>query len=93
MEKEGYQFRITAQPSEDTTTTTGCNGSPLVASYAAAVAARPAPVARSTSPQSQGVALPQTATDAELRMMLGLLFCTMSLLLIVVWRRFRLSPA
>ena len=30
---------------------------------------------------------------AALRMMLGLLFCTMSLLLIVVWRRFRLSPA
>lgn len=34
VEKEGYQFRIAAQPSEDTTST-ACNGSPLVASYAA----------------------------------------------------------
>jgi prepilin-type N-terminal cleavage/methylation domain-containing protein len=35
VEKEGYQFRITAQPSEDATTATGCNGSTLVSSYAA----------------------------------------------------------
>jgi Tfp pilus assembly protein PilE len=35
VEKEGYQFRITAQPSEDATTATACNGSTLVSSYAA----------------------------------------------------------
>ncbi len=34
VEKEGYQFRITAQPSEDATSP-GCNGSTLAASYAA----------------------------------------------------------
>jgi Tfp pilus assembly protein PilE len=33
VEKEGYQFRITAQSSEDATGT-ACNGSPLVAGYA-----------------------------------------------------------
>jgi len=35
VEKDGYQFRITAQPSEDGTTSTACNGSTLVPTYAA----------------------------------------------------------
>jgi Ca-activated chloride channel homolog len=67
-----------------------------LASYAAAVAKQPAPVAGtrpSAAPRPQGVALPKTATDAELRMMFGLLLIAMSLLLLVVRRRFRLSPA
>jgi Ca-activated chloride channel family protein len=67
-----------------------------LASYASAVAKKTAPVAGtrpSATPKPQGIALPKTATDAELRMLFGLLLCAMSLLLLVVRRRLRPSPA
>ena len=58
------------------------------------VSAAPRPVApRAILPGGQnGVILPKTATDAELRLWFGLLLCVASLILIVVWRR-RRSPA
>ena len=57
-----------------------------VASAPEATVASPAlrPSATTATP---GVALPATATDSELRMMLGLLLCAASLALAVVGRR------
>lgn len=62
-----------------------------LARYTSAVAARPAPVAGvrslATSPRPQTVTLPKTATDAELRIIFGLILLSLSLLLIVLRRR------
>jgi len=72
------------------------SGAVQLASYSAAVAKQPAPAAGtrpSATPKPQGVALPKTATDAELRMMAGFILLAMSLMLLVLRRRFRFSPA
>jgi Ca-activated chloride channel family protein len=58
-----------------------------------AVSASPKPLAPKsfTVPSAQnGVILPKTATDAELRLWLGFVLCGASLILIVTWRRRRL---
>jgi Ca-activated chloride channel family protein len=48
--------------------------------------AKPAAAVPASATQS-GVALPKTATDAELRMMLGLMLCAVSLIVLVLARR------
>jgi Ca-activated chloride channel family protein len=62
-----------------------------VAAYAGAVAIHPAPASGGAQPapsrKPQGAALPQTATDAELRMWLGLALCLMSLLVLALRQR------
>jgi Ca-activated chloride channel family protein len=59
-----------------------------LATYAAvAVSSAPKPAAKFVSAPRGGATLPQTATDAELRLWLGLLLCTGGLLLLVIWRR------
>ena len=57
--------------------------------YAAVTVSREAkPVASGlASAAPAGVVLPKTATDAELRMMLGLILCTASLMLMAMRRR------
>jgi len=65
-----------------------------LAAYAkVAVASAPKPIApRAIMPSGQsGVILPKTATDAELRLWLGLLLCSMGLIVFVVRRR-RMTP-
>jgi Ca-activated chloride channel family protein len=61
------------------------------AELAPAIATRPAPVANApiAMPRTQrpGVALPKTATDAELRMMFGLALCLISMLIALALRR------
>ena len=60
-----------------------------------AVATSPKPLAPKSFavPSAQnGVVLPKTATDAELRLWLGLVLCGASVVLIVTWRR-RRHPA
>jgi len=86
--------RTPAQPTDLRKADTG--GAVQLASYSAAVAKQPAPAAGtrpSATPKPQGVALPKTATDAELRMMAGVILLAMSLMLLVLRRRFRFSPA
>jgi Ca-activated chloride channel homolog len=59
-----------------------------LATYAAvAVSSAPKPAAKFVSAPGGGATLPQTATDAELRLWFGLLLCTGGLLLMVIWRR------
>jgi Ca-activated chloride channel family protein len=61
-----------------------------LAAYAkVAVATAPKPVAtKSIVPSAQnGVILPKSATDAELRLWFGLALCMASLVLVVTWRR------
>ena len=56
----------------------------------AAVSRVSKPVAtKALAPVGQGVTLPKTATDAELRLWLGLLLCLVSLILLVLRRRQR----
>jgi Ca-activated chloride channel homolog len=65
-----------------------------LAAYAkVAMATAPRTVApKAIVPSAQnGVILPKTATDAELRLWFGLLLCAASLLAIVMWRRIRIS--
>jgi Ca-activated chloride channel homolog len=57
-----------------------------VASAGGASVVGPA-LARSAAAAPSGLTLPATATDSELRMMLGLLLCAASLLLVVICRR------
>ena len=86
--------RTPAQPTDLRKADT--SGAVQLASYSAAVAKQPAPAAGtrpSATPKPQGVALPKTATDAELRMMAGFILLAMSLMLLVLRRRFRFSPA
>jgi Ca-activated chloride channel family protein len=69
---------------------TGADRPAQVLSYASvrqSNAARPAPQGAAT-PASNGVVLPKTATDAELRLWFGLLACFLSLILFAfAWRR------
>jgi Ca-activated chloride channel family protein len=65
-----------------------------LAAYAkVAVSTAPRSVAaKAIVPSAQnGVILPKTATDAELRLWFGLLLCAASLLAIVMWRRIRVA--
>jgi Ca-activated chloride channel family protein len=65
-----------------------------LAAYAkVAVSTAPRSVAaKAIVPSAQnGVILPKTATDAELRLWFGLLLCAASLLAIMMWRRIRLA--
>jgi LPXTG-motif cell wall-anchored protein len=59
----------------------------------AAVSRSPKPVApKALAPVGQGsVTLPKTATDAELRLWLGLLLCLASLILLAMRRRWSSS--
>jgi Ca-activated chloride channel family protein len=59
-----------------------------LATYAAvAVSSVPKPAAKFVSAPRGGATLPQTATDAELRLWLGLLLCAGGLILLVIRRR------
>jgi Ca-activated chloride channel homolog len=77
-------------PASEPATRRADNGA--YAQFAAALApsAKPLPIA-SASPG--GVVLPKTATDAELRMMIGVVLCIASLMLVLVRRRGRRRPA
>jgi Ca-activated chloride channel family protein len=62
--------------------------------YAAVTAtrtARPAPQAYAAAQSPNGVTLPKTATDAELRLWFGLLLLVASLILMWLWRRRQLA--
>jgi Ca-activated chloride channel family protein len=59
-------------------------GAPAQRVAALAPSAKPLPIYAAARP---GVLLPRTATDAELRMLLGLLLCLASLVLVALQRR------
>ena len=59
-----------------------------LATYAAvAVSSVPKPAAKFVSAPRGGATLPQTATDAELRLWLGFGLCGSGLVLLLIWRR------
>jgi Ca-activated chloride channel family protein len=73
------------QPAAQPDTRRADNAARTELAAALAPSAKPRPIYASAR---TGVALPKTATDAELRMMLGLLLCVLSLMLMAVryWR-------
>jgi Ca-activated chloride channel family protein len=85
----GEHAPVTAPRREDRTD--AAPGVHLAANTVRAAAAKPRAVAMPIV-SSQGVTLPKTATDAELRMMLGVAMVMLSLLLLMV-RRLRLLSA
>jgi LPXTG-motif cell wall-anchored protein len=54
-----------------------------------AVSSVPKPAAKFVSAPRGGATLPQTATDAELRLWLGFGLCGSGLVLLLIWRRRR----